>query len=252
MRWTCAVVLVAAVCCPAARADEDAATKWAEGAGGKLTRDAKAPGKPVVGVQFDPRNKKLTDDGLKELKGFKGLRSLSLFYCGQIGDEGMKHVKELAGLEELVLNSTGVGDSGLGELKGLKKLRSLSLAGCIRVTDKATETIGGFTDLEELSLPSTVTEKGVKNLKGLKKLTSLYIGGARLTDAAVKDIADNMPELVSLELGAFDGTNITDSAVPDLARLTKLKSLGIQGSKITDTGLKSLKDKLPGCTIKTK
>jgi hypothetical protein len=250
----CACVVFLALSCFVARADEaeDAAVKWAEGAGGTLTRDDKAPGKPVVAVNFGPLNKKVTNDGLKHLAGLKNLKRLSIFFCEQIGDEGMKHIKQLPALEELSLGNTSVSDAGLAELAGLKKLRSLTVSGCIRMTDKSTETIKGFTDLEYLSLPSTITEKGVKNLAGLKKVTSLYIGGAALTDAAVKDIADNMPDLTLLNLAAFAGTDITDASVPHLARLTKLKTLALGGSKLTESGLKTLRDKLPDCKITTK
>lgn len=248
-RFICvlAVVLVAGV----TRADdgEDAAVKWVEGVGGRLSRDTKAEGKPVVEVSFGPVNKKVTNDGLKELAGLKSLKTLTMFFCDQITDAGMKHVKELAALDTLNLGNTGVTDDGLAELKGLK-LKSLTVSGCVRMTDKATETIKGFAGLDYLSLPSTITPRGVKNLVGLKKLKSLYIGGATLSDAAIKDIADNMPDLEYLELGASAGNGLTDDAVPHLARLTKLKHLGIAGSKLTDTGLKALQTALPDCAVK--
>jgi internalin A len=238
--------------CSAGRADESAAVKWVEDIGGKLTRDGGAPGKPVVTVNLGV-NKKVTDDGLKELKGLKDLKELSLFFNGQITDAGMKHVKELPALEKLTLNNTGITDTGLAELKDLKKLKSLTVSGCIRVTDKSADTIKGFVDLEELSLPSTYTGTGVKKLTGLKKLKSLYLGGCtELTDEAVKLIADNMPDLEYLELGAVSGTGITDASVPHLAKLKKLTKLGLSGSKVTEGGLKLLRDKLPDCTITKK
>src|SRR5262245_49212921 len=101
MRCKFACVVIVMLSGYAVRADdvEDAATKWAASVESKLNRDDKAPGKPVVAVNFLPLNKKITNDGLKELKGFKNLRSLTIFFCEQIGDDGMKHVKELAGLE---------------------------------------------------------------------------------------------------------------------------------------------------------
>ena len=72
-----------------------------------------------------------------------------------------------------------------------------------------------------------------------------------MTDAAVKVIADGMPDLEYLELGAA-GVNITDAAVPDFARLKKLTKLGVSGSKLTDGGVKALREKLPDCTITRK
>ena len=183
----------------------------------------------------------MTDDGLKELKGFRNLKSLSLFFNGHINDAGMKHVKELPALESLVLNSTGVTDAGIAELKGLVKLKSLSATGCVGMTDKSAETIAGFTELTDLALPFKFTDKGVKQLAGLKKLKSLYLGGCtELTDAAMKDIADNMPDLESLELGATSGTGITNASVLHFSQLKKLKKLGLSGSKMTPDGLKAL------------
>lgn len=192
----------------------------------------------------------MTDDGLKQLTGCKNLKTLSLFFNEQITDAGMKHVKELPALESLTISNTSVSDAGVAELKGRKNLKALHAAGCIKMTDRATDTIGAFPALEELSLPSTITDKGVKNLVGLKKLKSLYLGGCTaLTDAAVKDIAASFPDLQSLDVGATLGTDITDTSVPHLAQLQKLKTLGLTGSKISDSGLKVLRDKLPNCTI---
>jgi internalin A len=250
--FVCGLAVVLA--CGVARADEgeDAAAKWAESVEGRVVRDAKAAGKPVVEVAFGPVNKKVTDDGLKELAGLKNLKSLTIFFCDQIGDAGMKHVKGLTTLETLGLGNTSVTDDGLAELKDLKKLKSLTVSGCIRMTDKSAETIKTFADLEYLSLPSTITPKGVKDLAGLKKLKSLYIGGATLSDEAVKDIADNMPQLEGLNLGTLAGNGLTDESVPHLARLKKLKTLSIIGAKLTDTGLKSLQKALPDCTITTR
>ena len=152
-------------------------------------------------------------------------------------------------LEELSLANTGITDDGVAELKELKGLKALRLAGCIKMTDKAAETIKVFTDLEELSLPSTITAGGVKNLVGLKKLKNLDLGGTDMTDAAVKHIADNMPDLQGLELGTSLGTQVSDASVPHFARLKKLKSLGLGGSQITEKGMKELKELLPDCKI---
>jgi hypothetical protein len=250
MRWKIACVVLLALGCSGVRADdaEDAA-KWVESVGGKLTRDKKAPGEPIVGVGL-AFNKKVTDDGLKNLKGLKALKSLDLFFNEQITDAGMKHVKELPALTTLALGNTSVSDAGVEELKDFKNLKTLRLAGCIRLTDKATETIKDFAGLEDLSLPSTITDKGVKAVAGLKKLKSLYLGGCTaLTDAAVKDIADNLPDLVSLNLGALDGTKITDASVAQLSRLQKLRALDLTGAKITADGLKNLRANMPECKI---
>lgn len=251
MRCLCVLALAVSVFGCAASADdaEGATVKWVESVGGKFTRDDTAPGKPVNGVNFGAANKKVTNDGLKELKALKSLKTLVVFFSEQIGDAGMKHVGQLTALEKLTLGNTGVTDAGVAELKDLKNLKSLTLSGNIRMTDKSADTIKTFAALEELSLPSTFTDDGVKALSGLKKLKTLYIGGARLSDASVSAIALAMPDLENLELGTPSGTEITDAAVPDFAKLTKLKKLGLSGAKLSESGVKALRAKLPDCAI---
>src|SRR5205085_2733916 len=60
--------------------------------GGKVTRDDKLPGKPVIGVILAGTTK-VTDAGLKELKHLKQLTALTL--GGQVTAAGLKEVKEL-------------------------------------------------------------------------------------------------------------------------------------------------------------
>src|SRR5204862_6469332 len=78
----------------AARADEASAVKAVENLGGKVTRDDKLPGKPVIGVNLPAT--KVTDAGLKELKDLKQLTSLNLSDTdggGEGADEGLEELK---------------------------------------------------------------------------------------------------------------------------------------------------------------
>jgi internalin A len=255
MRLVVWAVLAVGVVGEPVRADDadDRAAKWVDGLGGKVTRDDKQPGRPIIEVNLGG-NKKVTNDGLRELAGLKGIKKLSLFFDEQITDAGMAHLKGLTTLEELTLSNTGVGDAGLAELKALTGLKKLSLAGAIRLTDAAAATINGFADLENLSLPSTITGKGLAKLVGLKKLRHFYLGGGTPGDESVRAIAEYMPALESLELGTsgLGGNGITDASVAHLTKLKKLKTAGLAGSRFTDAGLKDLRAALPGCTIKTR
>lgn len=250
--WIGLAAVAVGGCVRADDADERVA-KWVEGLGGKVARDDKQPGKPVAEVNL-AINKKVTDDGLKELADLKGLKRLNLFFNEQITDSGVGHLKGLSTLEELTLSNTGVSDAGLAELKDLTRLKKLHLAGAIRLTDKAIETVKGFDQLEDLSLPSTVTEKGLEKLVGLGKLRIFYLGGASPGDEGVRAIAANMPALEQLELGTFGlgGNGVTDASVPHLAKLKKLRTAGLGGAKLTDAGLKELRAALPDCAIKVR
>jgi hypothetical protein len=73
---------------PAGRADEATAVQAGEKLGGRVTVDAKQPGKPVVEVDFYNREA-VTDAGLKLVKEFKSLRTLVLDGTG-VTDAGLR------------------------------------------------------------------------------------------------------------------------------------------------------------------
>src|SRR5438132_7218776 len=89
--------------CASVRADEASAVKAVENLGGKVTRDDKLPGKPVIAVNL--YGTKVTDAGLKELKHLKQLTSLNLA-CTQVTAAGLKELKHLKQLTSLKLSRT--------------------------------------------------------------------------------------------------------------------------------------------------
>src|SRR4051812_49383312 len=81
-----------------------------EKAGGKLTRDGRKSGNPVVGVDFD--DVKVTDAVLKELAGLPLLTKVSLERT-PVGDAGVRSLASLKGLQELSLAQTKITDNSL-------------------------------------------------------------------------------------------------------------------------------------------
>src|SRR5437588_8923623 len=125
-------VLLLACLSGAARADEASAVKAVENLGGKVTRDDKLPGKPVIGVHLHEIG--VTDAALKELADLKQLTWLSLTVT-RVTDAGLKELKHLKQLNTLILSQTYVTGAGLKELTDLKQLTSLNLGGT-RYTDE--------------------------------------------------------------------------------------------------------------------
>ena len=126
-------VMLLACLSGAARADEASAAKAVENLGGKVYRDDKLPGKPVIGVHLHEIG--VTDAALKELADLKQLTWLSLTVT-RVTDAGLKelaHLKQLTSLH-LAERSTGVTDAGLKGLKHLKQLTWLGLSRT-KVTD---------------------------------------------------------------------------------------------------------------------
>ncbi|MCX5669841.1 MAG: hypothetical protein NTU94_00770, partial [Planctomycetota bacterium] len=93
--------------------------------GGEVTRDEKLPGRPIVEVYLI--STPVTDSDLKDLKELKGLQELVLTST-RITDAGLKDLKELNDLQRLGLSRTQITDAGLGRLKELKGLQHLSLS----------------------------------------------------------------------------------------------------------------------------
>src|SRR5262249_21300610 len=94
------------------RADEaeDRAVKAIEKLGGRIIRDEKAKGKPIVGVNLAATP--VTDADLKALAGLKQLQRLDLRQT-HVTDAGLKELAGLKQLQKLYLNNTKVTDAGL-------------------------------------------------------------------------------------------------------------------------------------------
>ena len=102
--------------CSTLRADdaEDKAVAFVEKLGGKVTRDEKATGKPVITVFL--YRKKMTDAGLKELAALKNLTTFDIS-ATKVTDAGLKELATLKNLTTLDLSQTQVTDAGLKELQ---------------------------------------------------------------------------------------------------------------------------------------
>ncbi len=126
-------VLLAGSAYPADDA-EDKAVKFVENLKGKVIRDDKQPGKPVVTVRLFAA--KVKDADLKELAAFKTLTTLDLSYT-KVTDVGLKALAAFKNLTTLNIDETEVGDAGLKELAALKTLTTLDLIGTKKVSDAA-------------------------------------------------------------------------------------------------------------------
>ncbi len=216
----------------ASKDEQDAAVKAIEKLGGKVVRDAKVPGMPVVEVDLGAFD--VNDDDLVVLKPLKHLRKLAL--GSGINGGGLKEIKDLKNLQELNLTFTAVGDDALKHLKELKHLKTLTL-GQTLVTDAGLKELGELKDMEELDLDGTaVTDVGMKAIAGMPRLKRLILGGTKITNAGLKEI-NVLKNLVVLDL---DHTKMSDDGLMEIKKFTELQVLFLNGAKITDRGLKEL------------
>lgn len=80
-------------------------------------------------------NRKITDDGLKELAGLPQLTTLNLSSCG-LTSEGIPHLKALTRLHTLDISFCNrLTGPTLRALRLMPSLRSLNLQGCVKITN---------------------------------------------------------------------------------------------------------------------
>jgi hypothetical protein len=89
-----------------------------------------------------------------------------------LGEDGLKHLKNAAKLEELVFHGDCVTDAVLKDLSGMKELKRL-----------------------EITFAKKVTDKGVQELIALPKLEYLNIIGCATTPAGLDALRKAKPKL---------------------------------------------------------
>ena len=128
----------------------------------------------------------------------------------EITDEGLRQIRDLTGLRELLIEQSCVTDAGLDHLSGMAHLEHLRLRG------------------------AAVTNAGICKLTHLKRLRILNLPQAEFSDAALAELVS----LPDLELLRFGSPNVTDAGLAHLRRMANLRFVHIIDSPITDRGLR--------------
>ena len=102
---------------------EDKAVRFVEAVGGRIERDQKVDGNPVIKATLP--DTAVTDETLKELAALKQLKALEI-NGAMVTDAGLKELAGLQHLQELHLFQSKVSDAGLKELAALKQLQHSS------------------------------------------------------------------------------------------------------------------------------
>lgn len=104
---------------------------------------------------------------VEELRDLPGLRSLDLSENRNLTDAGLKRLKPLAQLEELILSSTNLTWRSLEHLSALPHLERLDLSYCNRINDSAVKGLRELKRLEYLDLQGclSITHAGVSKIQ---------------------------------------------------------------------------------------
>jgi len=231
------------------------------GEGQDLKTVAELPKNHFILDRVDLTEKKgLTDAGMANFEGCKGLKALNLTHT-QVSDAGLAHIKDCKALTAVWLIETKVTDDGMAYLKDCKELTTIWLSNT-QVTDKGLAHIKDCKDLanlyldipqgtdaglvffkdcnvKNLSLMSMpITDAGLAQFKYFKNLNGLFLGATKVTDAGLAPFKD-CKELNQLVLGY---TQVSDVGLAYFKECKNLNWLDVGTTKVTDAGLAPFKD----------
>ena len=151
-----------------------------------------------------------------------------------VSDKTLAAIEHLPHLREVYMIFCPIRGDGLVHFAGLRRIEKLDLF-ATHIDDKAIEHIVKLPSLRYLDIRSIgVNEKGlVANNHG------------QISDDGIKLIANHLPNLESL---LFCGT-VTDEGLLHLAKLKKLKHIGVGSPNVTPDGIKRLQIAMPGLEI---
>jgi Leucine-rich repeat (LRR) protein len=215
---------------------------WVVEKGGVLLRDKAGN---VTGV--DLRSSWATDGDLAELAAMADLKQLDLS-LSRVSDHGLRSLRGAPGIVDLNLYyAEQITDEGLSVVKGWKHLKRLNLRGT-KITDNTLEIITTVPSLESLDIGfAEITDVGLDHLALLPNLRELTIGGNKLTDDGVL-LLRQLPQLTYLDVSGSQRTDsglwsvlLTDGGLESVATLTELKELRAGGTSVSARGLVKLK-----------
>jgi len=155
--------------------------------------DDKCSAKPDA-ARSDAAVRTLTELGADiQVRDERGQRKVMLTTDGNWrgGDEGLAHLKDVAGLYKLRL-AGDITDVGLARLADLCELTSLDLH-IIGVTDAGVAQVGRIKRLQRLNLTYTkVTDAGLDALAGLHDLQWLGLSYTRVTLAGIDKLRQSL------------------------------------------------------------
>jgi Leucine-rich repeat (LRR) protein len=179
------------------------------------------------------------------IRVFKDLRALDCSGThvnyegnGQLADLAPLTGMNWAGLSDLNLNFTMVGDAGLVHLKNCTNLTGLHLYST-QVSDAGLADLKNCTNLMHLNLGGTkVSDAGLAHFKDCKKLTQLYLSGASVGDAGL----GYFKECENLTVLGLGRTQVTDVGLAHFKNCNKLQDLNLLGTPVGNAGLAHFKD----------
>lgn len=204
------------------------------------------------------RGTKVTDAGVALLAEHPSLEAIDVGYS-LFTDNGFEFLTSIPNLKEVAAGGNKLTDVGLNTLRQIPGLRVLDLSGAQRtdsglwaatVTDRGLETIALFKNLEKLFLRAAkITDAGSHQLSALQNLKVLELADTQLSASGLGFVS----QLKSLEeLSLARSPRVDDKAIEALASAPALKWVDLEGTKVTEDGVRKLRERRPQLKVEWK
>ena len=224
----------------------------------------------------------VSDMSLEQIQSWRQLNYLGLMRTN-VTSEGMRYLEEMQSLDTLILESTNVGDEGAASIAKLRRLGMLNMGGT-QVTSAAIPRLSNLS-LGMLGLSQTVVDDAaISDLCEMKYLNWLLLNGSQVSGEGLWRFRQALPECDldadfvdltgwppgdvpdgawtailkrlepldqegRLKLIDVSGVDIADRHLDQLKGFTNLQMLDLRETRVTDAGVESLRQSLPGCKI---
>ncbi|XP_075703702.1 uncharacterized protein LOC142689493 [Rhinoderma darwinii] len=181
----------------------------------------------------------ITDQGLRVLQQLQKLQQLNLSACRNLTESCLLHLRGLAHLSHLVLDQTKVNDSGMCDFlfNTSCSLTHLSVNQTAVTERTLSLLVQRSPDLRVLSVKHTQVSD-ISSLSGLRQLTSLHLDSTGVTEESLQTVS-SLPALSTLTLSGVQ--SLSSSRVLELLSGLSLTRLVLPGRhSLSDGGLAHL------------
>ena len=175
---------------------------------------------------------------IEHLGHIQSLETVRFVTAKQIEESWLPLFLKLNNLKSLTIDNRGsavpLGDTALAKLQPLTKLpglKSLALHYSGKATDAGLEQLAGLKNLESFSFRGNVPGHAFAKFEGWTNLKSIAFHGNGIDDEGLGYICERFPNLESLNL--IHARVLTDASAVHLLKLKKLKSIILNGPKMT-------------------
>jgi hypothetical protein len=181
----------------------------------------------------------------ESIRHFSDLRELVLG-ANNFSDQSVANLKYFPKLEMLDLSRTAISDQALKPVAELKQLHTLAV-GNDKIHDAGVKMLGTLPKLCRFDADQCPIGEGIKAVL-TPHLYGIILRGTRANDETIKYLASKNPHQLSYI--TLSGCKISDKCIPDLLKLTSLRSIIMEDTPISIDGLHRLKRGLPKCRIR--